>query len=371
MSDILVIGGGVIGLLSARELALAGARTTLIEMGHTGQQASWAGGGIISPLYPWRLPDAITALATWSQQHYPALATELLDVSGIDPEYDTNGLLVLDSEEQTQALAWGERHGWRIEPIDAVHLHQQEPELGVRPRQALHLPEIAQIRNPRFTKAIRRAIESRIELREQEEVIELLVEDGRAIGVRTPKGEIRAERVLICAGAWTAKLLEQLGRAPEIEPVRGQMLLFHGQPGRIHHITLYREHYVIPRRDGRVLVGSTLEHAGFTRATTAEAKEALYRFAIELYPPLKRTPIEDHWSGLRPGSPSGVPYIGAYPGIAGLYFNAGHFRNGLVTGPASARLAADLLLERTPILDPTPYALDAPRSGLELLPSAP
>lgn len=361
MSDILVIGGGVIGLLTARELAHAGAETTLIEMGSTGQQASWAGGGIICPLYPWRLPDAIIDLATWSQRHYPALSTELYERAGIDPEYDINGLFILDTEEQESAQAWASRHGWQLDLVDATELHEREPELGQRPRQSLYFPEIAQIRNPRLTKALRRAIEPQVQLREHEEVIELLVENGRAAGVRTPQGRIDAERVLICAGAWTAKLLEQLGRTPDIEPVRGQMLLFHGQPGRIHHITLAREHYVIPRRDGRVLVGSTLEHAGFTRATTAEAKEALYRRAIELFPLLKRTPIEDHWSGLRPGSPSGIPYIGAYPGIEGLYFNAGHFRNGLVTGPASARLAADLLLDRTPILDPAPYALDAPR----------
>ncbi|RNE92843.1 glycine oxidase ThiO [Marichromatium sp. AB32] len=361
MSEILVIGGGVIGLLTARELARAGVDTTLVEMGKTGQQSSWAGGGILSPLYPWRYPDAVGRLAAWSQRVYPALATELLDETGIDPELTVNGMLVLDTEERQRALDWAARHDTAIEVLDARQLHASEPELGPRPEQALLLPGIGQVRNPRLTRALRRAIERKVTLREQEEVLELLIEGGRAVGVRTPKGEIRAERVIICAGAWTAKLLEQLGNSPEIQPVRGQMILFYAHPGQVHHITLHRERYIIPRRDGRILFGSTLEQAGFVKRTTAEAKEELYRAAVELYPLLKRTPIEDHWSGLRPGSPSGIPYIGAYPGIDGLYFNAGHYRNGLVTGPASARLLTDLVLERDPILDAAPYALDATR----------
>ncbi len=361
MSDILVIGGGIIGLLTARELVQAGAKVTLVEMGETGREASWAGGGIISPLYPWRYADSVTALARWSQRAYPKLCTDLHDETGIDPELTPSGLLILDTEERDQALAWAERHQSEIQPLDGEHVHAGEPELGPRPAQALLMPAVAQVRNPRLVKSARRALEGRIALREQEEVLELLVEQGRARGVRTAQGEIPADQVVICTGAWSAKLLEQLGTRPDIEPVRGQMMLFLARPGQINHITLYRDRYVIPRRDGHVLIGSTLERTGFVKATTAEAKEALYRSAVDLFPILKRTPIEDHWSGLRPGSPSGIPYIGAYPGIAGIYFNAGHFRNGVVTGPASARLVADLMLGREPILDPTPYGLDASR----------
>jgi glycine oxidase len=181
-------------------------------------------------------------------------------------------------------------------------------------------------------------------------------------GVRTRAGDIDADRVVVCTGAWTAELLAKLGRKPDIRPVRGQMILFYAKPGQIRHLTLYRERYVIPRRDGRVLIGSTLEDAGFDKRTTAEAKEELYRIATAMFPLLKRTPIEDHWAGLRPGSPSGIPYIGPYPGAEGLYVNAGHFRNGLVTGPASARLLADLLLGRDAILPPSAYALEAMRA---------
>ena len=189
----------------------------------------------------------------------------------------------------------------------------------------------------------------------------MLVEQGRAIGARTRHGVIHADQTIVCTGAWTAKLLEQLGTRPDIQPMRGQMILFLAKPGQINRIVLHQDRYAIPRRDGHVLFGSTSELAGFDKSTSAEVKEQLYRAAVELFPLLKRTPIEDHWAGLRPASPRGIPYIGAHPGVMGLYFNAGHFRNGVVTGPASARLAADLMLGRDPAVPPTPYALDAER----------
>ncbi|WP_295878488.1 glycine oxidase ThiO [uncultured Thiohalocapsa sp.] len=361
-SDILVIGGGVIGLMTARELSAAGAAVTLVEMGDTGQQASWAGGGILSPLYPWRFAGPVTALARWSQQVYPTLCTELFETTGIDPEYSTSGLLILDPEEHADALAWAAAEQVQIDTLTQAQITEKEPGLQTDVREALWLGEIGQIRNPRLTKALRTAIEPKVAIREQEEVLELRVTDGRVQGVRTRAGDIDADRVVVCTGAWTAELLAKLGRKPDIRPVRGQMILFYAKPGQIRHLTLYRERYVIPRRDGRVLIGSTLEDAGFDKRTTAEAKEELYRIATAMFPLLKRTPIEDHWAGLRPGSPSGIPYIGPYPGAEGLYVNAGHFRNGLVTGPASARLLADLLLGRDAILPPSAYALEAMRA---------
>jgi glycine oxidase len=361
MSDVLIIGGGTIGMLTARELVQAGVCVTLVEMGYTGREASWAGGGIISPLYPWRYADSVTRLSLWSQGEYPQLCTALQEETGIDPELIRSGLLILDPEEHDQALKWGRTHQVQIELLGDEALQEMEPGLGLQLPTALRMPDVAQIRNPRLAKALRRSIEKRIRIREQEEVVELLVKSGHVLGVRTRKGRIDADHVVVCAGAWTAKLLEQLGAKPEIEPVRGQMILFYAKPQRVNHIVLFRERYLIPRQDGRILIGSTLEHEGFAKTTTAEAKEELYRSAVEIFPLLKRTPIEDHWAGLRPSSPGGIPYIGAYPGIQGLYFNAGHYRNGLVTSPASARLATDLVLGRDPVMDPAPYALDANR----------
>jgi glycine oxidase len=360
-TDTIIVGGGVIGLMTARELAAAGTDVALLEMGDTGRQASWAGGGILSPLYPWRFTEPVNALAAWSQRAYPDLCQALFDGTGIDPEYTKSGLLILDPEEHADALAWASDAGASVQELGRTAIAEQEPGLQTEARSALWFPEIGQIRNPRLTKALHAAIAPTVTIREREEVLELLVEQGHIRGVRTRSGDIAAERVVVCTGAWTAELLAKLGRKPDIQPVRGQMILFAAKPAQIRHMSLYRERYVIPRRDGRVLFGSTLEDAGFITRTTAEAKEELYRIAIDMFPLLKRTPIEDHWAGLRPGSPSGIPYIGPYPGVEGLFVNAGHFRNGLVTGPASARLLADLLLRRDPILPAEGYTLDAAR----------
>ena len=361
MSRVLVIGGGAIGLLTARELATAGAQVTLIARGETGRESSWAGGGILSPLYPWRYAESLAALARWSQARYTDLCQELQTASGVDPECLPSGLLILDPEERSSALSWAKSHQLRMEQIEPANLAELEPALGHTADGALWLPEIGQVRNPRFARALRRAAESRVEVREHEEASELLVTAGRIQGVRTRQGILEADQVVVCAGAWTATLLEQLGAAPAVEPVRGQMMVFLTQPGQIRRIVLYRDRYIIPRRDGHILIGSTLEYTGFDKSTTAEAKEQLYRAAGALFPLLRHSPLEHHWAGLRPGSPQGIPYIGVHPQVEGLYFNAGHFRNGVVTGPASARLVADLMLNRPPILDPTPYALHAQR----------
>jgi glycine oxidase len=172
---------------------------------------------------------------------------------------------------------------------------------------------------------------------------------------------LRADSVIVCAGAWSGQLLGGLPAPPDIRPVRGQMLLFAAAPGTISRMVLEGTRYVIPRRDGRTLFGSTIEDVGFEKRTTDDAREELHEIATRRFPILKQFPVEAHWAGLRPSSPAGVPYIARHPEIEGLFVNAGHFRNGIVLGPASARLVADLVLGRAPTLDPAPYAWTAAR----------
>lgn len=362
MTDVLIIGGGVIGMLTALELRQAGASVTLVEKDDTARQSSWAGGGILSPLYPWRYDDAITRLARYSQETYPALTAFLHDETGIDPEYEKSGLLILEREALELGVDWARRWDMPAEEVDGAAVTVLEPELVTAAPQALWMPEIAQVRNPRLARALRRQIERLgVKVRTHTPVTGIRFDGARALGANTPSGTVDADHVVVCTGAWTADLLGELDHKPDIEPVRGQMILFHASAGIIRHISLSQGHYAIPRRDGRVLFGSTLEHTGFDAGTTAEAREELYRLATALFPVLKRVPIERHWAGLRPGSPGGIPYIGRHPQAENLYINAGHFRNGVVLGPASARLLTDILLDREPWLDPAPYALTTPR----------
>jgi len=352
------VGGGIIGLLSAYELRLAGEDVTVLDRQKVGKEASWAGGGILSPLYPWRYPEAVNRLAAWSQAHYPALATSLKQGSGIDPEWIRSGLMILDVNDAESSLNWCRTHGIVAERVDRTGLAELEPSLSTALAAAICLPDVAQIRNPRLLKSlVKQLLALGVTLKEHVTVSGFDVSGGVLAGIRTESGLIPAERCLIAAGSWSGPLLAGIGLDLPLRPVKGQMLALSGSAASFRHVLLKNGRYLIPRSDGRILVGSTQEEMGFDKSTTAEARDMLMAAAVELVPGLASWRVERHWAGLRPGSPTGVPFIGPHPEIRGLYVSTGHFRNGIVLGPASARLAVDLMLDRTPILDPDQFAL--------------
>lgn len=356
--ETIIVGGGVIGLLSTYLLANAGQEVVLLESGEMGTEASWAGGGIVSPLYPWRYSTAVTALAHWSQEFYPQLGEHLLEQTGIDPEVYETGLYWLDLEDENEALAWAERQGRSLGRVPMEQVHAAVPELGEGFSRAVFMPGVANVRNPQLLRALQEALVTMPNVRVIERCpVTGFIRDGeRILGVQTTQGEMRADRVVVAAGAWSGNLLATLGLELPVKPMKGQMILFKCADDFLPSMVLAKRRYAIPRRDGHILVGSTLEDVGFDKTPTEDALESLRASAIELLPALADAAVVKHWAGLRPASPEGIPYIGAVLGHDGLWLNCGHFRNGLVLAPASCQLLTDLMLDRPPCIDPEPYA---------------
>jgi glycine oxidase len=347
-SDVLIVGAGVIGLSSALALAQSGARVTVLERGLCGAESSWAGGGILSPLCPWDYADAVTRLAGRGAELFPALAQTLLQATGIDPEYEKSGMLVLPPFDARQAAQWCAARGVRVEQGAAVL-----PQLG---QDSLLLPDVAQVRNPKLMRALRRYVESLgVCIVEQCEVRDIVTAGAGIRAVITPRGEFAADHCVIAAGAWSKQVLGAHALQLDIKPMRGQMLLFKFKEPPLRHIVLQHDLYLIPRRDGHLLVGSTLEDVGFDKSTTQPALDALKLRAETLLPELGDMPPVMCWAGLRPGSPHNIPTIARHPQLQNCYLNSGHFRYGVTMAAASAEILKNEMTGAPQALDIAPY----------------
>ncbi len=356
-TEITILGGGIIGLLTAKEFVDAGCSVTLIDKSLSGQESSWAGGGILFPLYPWRQPQAISSLVMESIKRYPILCNELSKATQIDPEWYDCGLLISKNPDIEVAKAWCLKHQIPFNEADNSFFNY----LNTETIQPLWLPAIAQARNPRLLKSLKAyLLDAGATFIENCTINSCDVKNNQINTVSTKQEKFSINQLIICTGAWSAELVNQLFPSLnkiEISPVKGQMLLFNAKPETLSHMVLDNEHYLIPRRDGKILVGSSVEYCGFNKMTSSDTKDKLYAFATKLFPALKDYPLINQWAGLRPGTKQGVPYIAMHPKIKNLSINAGHFRNGLAMGPASAQLIADLILERQLSVDPETYKL--------------
>lgn len=319
----IIVGAGALGLATAEALLKQGAKVTLLERGAVGQESSWAGGGILSPLCPWDYSEAVTQLTARGAELFASWTTELHQATGIDPEYQLSGMLVHSPFERLRAAQWSAEHGVHYEIL----------------ADGLLLPDVAQVRNPRLLKSLHaRVVQLGGCIIEQCEVKQFVVEEGQVNHLQTSQGFFAAANYVVTAGAWSKQLLGVHAAQLEIKPVRGQMLLFKFRVPPITHIILQKDVYLIPRRDGHLLVGSTLEDVGFDKSTTSEARNILLERAIALLPVLRGMDVVKHWAGLRPASPDNIPCIGRHPVLENLYINSGHFRYGVTMAPASVEI---------------------------------
>ena len=358
----LIAGGGVSGLSVALALLQCGHRVTVLERGQVGGESSWAGGGILSPLLPWDYGAPVAALALRSMAAYAGWIATIEATAGQDTEFWRCGMLALEVAAPEQALIWCAQHGMAAQRGLSTRLFTLSPTLPPQGRgsDSVWLPVVAQVRNPRLVSALRAAVERMGGvIRENCPAIEVLTAGRVVTAVRTATAVLPADRVVLTTGAWSGLGLTGLAATPQIRPIRGQMLLFKLEPGALDTILFRNGLYLIPRRDGHILVGSTLEDAGFDKSTDAATRQRLHLEAAALLPALAAVQPVQHWAGLRPGSPENIPVIDRHPDFDNVFVNSGHYRYGVTMAPASAELLVDLMAGNTPALDPAPYRWQA------------
>ena len=360
--DVIVLGGGIIGLSTAIQLLLKGAKVTVLERSRVGLESSWAGGGILSPIYPWNYPAAINRLCEYSNQLFPQWISYLTKLSGIDPEYVVSGMRILTFPDRNKIEDWCREYNIKMKYSlmseaylsSDQFLHQnildKEDDLSV------FLPEIAQVRNPRLLKALHKALlKLGGRIIENCDVNALNVSNHKINALITSNGQIDADDYVVCAGAWSKELLVKSASGVDVKPIRGEMLLFKFDTPPIANILVKEDVYVIPRKDGFLLVGSTLEDVGFDKKITMNARTYLYEKAQELLPALKEMPIIKQWAGLRPFSEKALPYIGRHSSIPNLFINTGHYRYGIAMAPASAEILVNEIIKQPQRLDTSSY----------------
>ncbi len=360
MFDTIIVGAGAVGMMTAQLLSQQGQKVCLIDKGKVGSESSWAGGGILSPLYPWQYSDAVNNLATWSQQHYPDFFYTLIQETGIDVELINSGLLIrIDEQQKSDIQRWSSKYNPSVAYVNAVESLQIESSSAPVQRESLWLANVSQVRNPRLVRALHQSmINNTITLYENCEVLSVSTTSSRFNAVQTTTGKIVANHLVIASGAWSSQLFNDIGQhqtSATINPVRGQMMIIKTPPDTLKRIILEDGHYVIPRKDGRVLIGSTIEHVGFDKSITDDAHDKLLQAAIAIVPSLSQFKVEHHWAGLRPGTLNGVPYISQHPEISGVFINSGHYRNGIILGLASAQLMVNIMLGQPEILNISDY----------------
>jgi glycine oxidase len=350
--ETLIIGGGVIGLSIARELKRRGVdKVMVLERGRVGRGASWAAAGILAPQVEADTDDKFFRLCFESNRMYPDLAAELLDETGIDVELARHGTLYLafdadDEKEFDHRFAWQTAAGLNLERLDPSHAKALEPDVSGSAIGGLYFPNDGQVENRKLVGALGASAKLLgVDIREGIEVQSVLSDQGKVRGVATTQGRIPADRVLITTGAWTSHIELGEARLPvEVKPIRGQMICYRPHEVAIRHVIYSRRGYLVPRADGRLLAGATAEDVGFDSGVTDEALRSLQNVAVEIAPGLGSIGVTDHWAGLRPYSVGGSPFIGPVKEVEGLFAAVGHFRNGILLTPITARMIADAVL---------------------------
>jgi glycine oxidase len=354
-ASIAVIGGGVIGLGVAWRLAQRGASVQVFDRGAAGAGASHAAAGMLAACAEAEPgEEGLTALGRESQARWPAFAAELLDVSGVDVELRPEGTLLValtadDQARLTHQLVFQQKLGLPLHWISAAETRRREPHLAGKLAGAVFSPEDTQVDNRKLVAALRLAAEAAgASVNEYRAVKAISSRGGRAEGIVLADGtKVAADKVVLAAGAW-ARSIEGLEPElrPPVRPIKGQMLALRMDPATplLSHVLWAPGAYLVPRRDGRLLVGATVEEKGYDASLTAGGMLSLLEAAWRAVPAIEELPIDEMWVGHRPGSRDDAPILGAGP-LDGLVYATGHHRNGILLAPITADTIARLALD--------------------------
>lgn len=352
-SDVLIVGGGVIGLSLARALHKKGVRkVTVVERGELGQEASSAAAGMLAPHAEADREDEFFRFCRESNDLYPGFAAELLDETGIDIELDLSGTLYVafsdnDTLDIRRRYEWQRAANMPVEHLTAGETRKAEPFVSPDVREGLYFPEDGQVENRKLIEALRIYAElNRIGIIERAEVSELSKEEGRVTGVLTTQGALSAGTVVLATGAWTSFI--KLGPAAvpiKVKPFKGQMIAYHTAKRLFQRVLYSPRGYIVPRMDGRVLAGATVEDAGFDKETTGAGSEFLRETAVEIAPSLGSLEISERWAGLRPFAADGLPVLGSVGAYENLLAATAHYRNGILLAPLTARILAEKIVD--------------------------
>ena len=364
MLDFLVVGGGIVGLSLAWELAQRNKTVGVVDRRALGTSTSWGGAGILPPPRVGATSEPLEALRADSHRRHMEWSERLREEVGIDNQLRRcGGIYFARSTGESIALQaemqQARQEGVCCEQLSIEQLLDREPSLqsiagkiGI----AYELPDEMQIRAPQHLRALIAVCEKLgVQLLSDVDVSEFETASDTIISARTQAAPLKARHFCVCSGAWSAKLMGKLGVALAVEPWRGQLLIWQTPQPMFSRVINEGLRYFVPRQDGVLLAGATVEDVGFDLRTTQDAMDELTEFSVQILPELAGRKPKRAWSGLRPKTPDGCPYMGRVPGFANLSVCAGHFRSGLHVSPASAVFMAQLLLDDTPPFDVSPF----------------
>jgi glycine oxidase len=347
-ADFIIVGGGVIGLAVARELRLRGAGSVaVLERGLLAREASYAAAGMLAVQAETDRFDRFFEFCAGSNSMYDDFTEALSSETGVDVELDSTGTIYTafdeaDADELDRRFEWQSQAGLRVSRLDSGEVLGLEPEISPDVRGGLFFPGDRQVDNRRLLEALEASVRGLgVEVVEGCEAVEVVIEEGRATGVRTNATLHSGGTVVIATGAWTSLIGITSDPLAGFKPVKGEILSLGPSRGLLRHVVYSPRGYVVPRSDGRLIAGATTEDAGFDRAPTVDGRESILGNVAQIVPKLGELEVREHLAGLRPFAEGGRPSIGEVPGFENLFVAAGHYRNGILLAPATAALVAD------------------------------